>query len=113
MGSGQMVYPIVSTVWGHCEVKLNYLGGLSGVIGLQELARVAVRTALGRDREEFGPDVETLVANTIEELSEESLVVTQDQEVEYLLDESFALKRLHLYICDTLLISCNKLFNLK
>ena len=58
--SGQMVYPIVSTVWGHCEVKLKYLGGLGGVIGLQELARGSIRTALGRGRDELGTDVETL-----------------------------------------------------
>ena len=25
---GQTVYPIVSAVWGHCEVKMNYIGGL-------------------------------------------------------------------------------------
>ena len=25
---GQKLYPIVSVVWGHCEVALKYLGGL-------------------------------------------------------------------------------------
>uniref|UniRef100_A0AC35TVA9 SPRY domain-containing SOCS box protein 1 n=1 Tax=Rhabditophanes sp. KR3021 TaxID=114890 RepID=A0AC35TVA9_9BILA len=25
---GQVLYPIVSAVWGHCEISLNYLGGL-------------------------------------------------------------------------------------
>ena len=25
---GKKVYPIVSAVWGHCEITLKYLGGL-------------------------------------------------------------------------------------
>jgi len=58
--TGQRVYPIVSTVWGHCEVKLRYVGGLEcGVIGLQELARGAIRNSLGRDRDEMERSVET------------------------------------------------------
>merc|ERR1719508_534054 len=102
--SGVSVYPIVSTVWGHCEVKLKYLGGLSG----PRVAGVGQRCRQDRFGERQGGvghrcrDFE--VANTIEELSEESLVVTQDQEVKYLLDESFALKRLHLYICDIIIL---------
>ena len=40
---------MVSTVWGHCEVKLRYLGGLDGgVVDLQELTRGAIRNAIGR-----------------------------------------------------------------
>ena len=25
---GKKVYPIVSAVWGHCEITMKYLGGL-------------------------------------------------------------------------------------
>jgi len=59
--SGERVFPIVSTVWGHCEVKLRYLGGLDGgVVGLQELTRGAIRNTLGRNGLELERRVETL-----------------------------------------------------
>jgi len=59
--SGERVFPIVSTVWGHCEVKLRYLGGLeAGVVGLQELTRGAIRNTLGRNGLELERRVETL-----------------------------------------------------
>jgi len=46
---GERVFAMVSTVWGHCEVKLRYLGGLDGgVVDLQELTRGAIRNAIGR-----------------------------------------------------------------
>jgi len=55
--SGERVYPIVSTVWGHCEVRLKYLGGLeSGVAGLQDLTRGTIRTAIGRKKIEQNLD---------------------------------------------------------
>eukprot|EP00092_Neocalanus_flemingeri_P008647 GFUD01009316.1.p1 GENE.GFUD01009316.1~~GFUD01009316.1.p1 ORF type:complete len:719 (-),score=167.90 GFUD01009316.1:112-2268(-) len=58
--SGERVFPVVSTVWGHCEVKLKYLGGLEkGVIGLQELTRGVIRDVIGRG-EELSRSVETL-----------------------------------------------------
>ena len=59
--SGERVYPIVSTVWGHSEIKLMYLGGLEGgVVGLQAISRCIIRDALGRNTEEFERRVETL-----------------------------------------------------
>jgi SPRY domain-containing SOCS box protein 1/4 len=61
--SGTVVFPIVNTVWGHCEVKLRYLGGLQrGEVGLQALAKTAIRNALGRSNaeEELSRQVETL-----------------------------------------------------
>merc|ERR1712029_320416 len=41
------LYPIASTVWGHCEVKLKYLQGFeSGVLGLQDIVRSVIRDSL-------------------------------------------------------------------
>jgi len=59
--TGERVFPIVSTVWGHCEVKLQYLGGLEGgVVGLQELTRGAIRNALSSNGAALARQVETL-----------------------------------------------------
>ena len=60
--SGKVVFPIVNTVWGHCEVQLRYLGGLQrGEVGLQALAKTAIRNALGRRNvEDLHRQVETL-----------------------------------------------------
>jgi len=64
--SGKTVYPIVNTVWGHCEVKLKYLCGLEqGEMGLQALAKTAIRTALGRSRKDLDSLVETLRLPTL------------------------------------------------
>lgn len=43
------VFPTVSTVWGHCEVSLRYLGSLDSgaLLPLRALARVEVLRALG------------------------------------------------------------------
>jgi len=62
------LYPVASTVWGHCEVKLRYLQGLeSGVLSLQDLARGVVRETLVstsescvRDKEELERKIDTL-----------------------------------------------------
>jgi len=41
------LYPMASTVWGHCEVKLKYLQGFeSGVLGLQDIVRSVIRDSL-------------------------------------------------------------------
>lgn len=46
--AGQILYPVVSTVWGHCEVKLRYLGSdmEKSPPSLQELARGVIRGAV-------------------------------------------------------------------
>jgi len=45
--SSTPLYPIASTVWGHCEIKLRYIHGLeSGVLSLQELIRNVVRKSI-------------------------------------------------------------------
>jgi len=59
--TGERVFPIVSTVWGHCEVKLAYRGGLEGgVVGLKELARNVIRKSLSRDAAEFSAEIDQL-----------------------------------------------------
>jgi len=41
------LFPIASTVWGHCEIKLKYLHGLdAGVLGLQGLVRNVIRKSI-------------------------------------------------------------------
>jgi len=42
------LYPTVSSVWGHCEVKLRYHGGIdAGVVPrLMDMAKVTIKTAL-------------------------------------------------------------------
>ncbi|XP_030634647.1 SPRY domain-containing SOCS box protein 4-like [Chanos chanos] len=48
---GKKLYPIVSAVWGHCEVTMTYINGLDPEpLPLKELCRRAARQALGRDR---------------------------------------------------------------
>ena len=60
------LYPMVSTVWGQCEVKLRYLGGLTTgfSLTLQDVTRTVIRDQLGRDKEEMERKVETLVLPT-------------------------------------------------
>ena len=60
------LFPMVSTVWGQCEVKLRYLGGLTTgfSLTLQDVARTVIRDQLGRDREQLETKVETLVLPT-------------------------------------------------
>lgn len=48
---GMKLYPIVSAVWGHCEVTMTYVNGLDPEpLPLMELCRRAARQALGRHR---------------------------------------------------------------
>lgn len=48
---GRRLYPIVSAVWGHCEVTMKYVNGLEPEpLPLMELCRRAARQALGRHR---------------------------------------------------------------
>ncbi|XP_068172812.1 SPRY domain-containing SOCS box protein 4-like isoform X1 [Antennarius striatus] len=48
---GKKLYPIVSAVWGHCEVSIRYVNGLDPEpLPLMDLCRRVTRLALGRDR---------------------------------------------------------------
>lgn len=48
---GKRLYPIVSAVWGHCEVSIRYINGLDPEpLPLMDLCRRVARLALGRDR---------------------------------------------------------------
>lgn len=48
---GKRLYPVVSAVWGHCEVTMTYVNGLDPEpLPLMELCRRAARQALGRHR---------------------------------------------------------------
>ncbi|TKR94993.1 hypothetical protein L596_009218 [Steinernema carpocapsae] len=47
---GKQLYPIVSSVWGHCEITMRYLGGLDPeATSLKDICRRAIRTELGRE----------------------------------------------------------------
>jgi len=47
---GKTVYPIVSAVWGHCEINLNYIGGLEPEpLPLMDLCRLKIRQTVGKD----------------------------------------------------------------
>jgi len=60
------LFPMVSTVWGQCEVKLRYLGGLTTGFGLtlQDVTRTVIRDHLGRDKEELETKVDGLILPT-------------------------------------------------
>jgi len=46
---GKRLFPMVSAVWGHCEITLRYLGGIdAGPIPLLDLARHQIRRQLGK-----------------------------------------------------------------
>ncbi|XP_041701274.1 SPRY domain-containing SOCS box protein 1 [Coregonus clupeaformis] len=48
---GRKLYPVVSAVWGHCEIRIRYINGLDPEpLPLLELCRCSVRVALGRER---------------------------------------------------------------
>merc|ERR1711971_509726 len=48
---GKKVYPIVSAVWGHCEITLKYLGGLDPEpLPLMDLCRRTIRQQVGKER---------------------------------------------------------------
>ncbi|XP_021445458.1 SPRY domain-containing SOCS box protein 4 [Oncorhynchus mykiss] len=55
---GKKLYPIVSAVWGHCEISMRYVNGLDPEpLPLMDLCRRAARVALGRERLQ---EIETL-----------------------------------------------------
>nr|XP_003416226.1 SPRY domain-containing SOCS box protein 4 isoform X2 [Loxodonta africana] len=46
---GKKLYPVVSAVWGHCEVTMRYINGLDPEpLPLMDLCRRTIRSALGR-----------------------------------------------------------------
>lgn len=48
---GKKLYPVVSAVWGHCEVTMRYINGLDPEpLPLMDLCRRSIRLALGRAR---------------------------------------------------------------
>ncbi|XP_054646206.1 SPRY domain-containing SOCS box protein 1 [Dunckerocampus dactyliophorus] len=48
---GRKLYPVVSAVWGHCEIRIRYINGLDPEpLSLMDLCRRSVRVALGRER---------------------------------------------------------------
>ncbi|EAW79010.1 SPSB4 isoform 1 [Pan troglodytes] len=48
---GKKLYPVVSAVWGHCEVTMRYINGLDPEpLPLMDLCRRSIRSALGRQR---------------------------------------------------------------
>jgi len=52
---GKKVFPIVSAVWGHCEITLKYLGGLDPEpLPLMDLCRRVIRQQVGKGNIERG-----------------------------------------------------------
>ncbi|KAK3877355.1 hypothetical protein Pcinc_017929 [Petrolisthes cinctipes] len=48
---GKKLYPIVSAVWGHCEITIKYIGGLDPEpLPLMDLCRRVIRQAVGKPR---------------------------------------------------------------
>jgi SPRY domain-containing SOCS box protein 1/4 len=48
---GKKLYPIVSTVWGHCEITMKYVNGLDRVpLALSALCRQVIRERVGKRR---------------------------------------------------------------
>lgn len=48
---GRKLYPVVSAVWGHCEIRIRYINGLDPEpLSLMDLCRRSVRVALGKER---------------------------------------------------------------
>lgn len=48
---GKKVYPIVSAVWGHCEITMRYLNGMDpNPLPLADLCRRCVRQKVGKNR---------------------------------------------------------------
>ncbi|XP_046405416.1 protein gustavus [Ischnura elegans] len=47
---GRKLYPIVSAVWGHCEITMKYIGGLDPEpLPLMDLCRRVIRKRLGKE----------------------------------------------------------------
>lgn len=48
---GKKLYPIVSAVWGHCEITMKYIGGLDPEpLPLTDICRRVIRQQLGKNR---------------------------------------------------------------
>ncbi|XP_041377871.1 SPRY domain-containing SOCS box protein 1-like [Gigantopelta aegis] len=48
---GKKLYPIVSAVWGHCEITMRYIGGLDPEpLPLMDICRRSVRQQLGKNK---------------------------------------------------------------
>ncbi|XP_074654213.1 protein gustavus-like [Tubulanus polymorphus] len=48
---GKKLYPIVSAVWGHCEITMRYIGGLDPEpLPLMDLCRRTIRQTIGKHR---------------------------------------------------------------
>ncbi|KAH9399483.1 SPRY domain-containing SOCS box protein 4, partial [Tyrophagus putrescentiae] len=48
---GKTLYPIISSVWGHCEITMRYINGLKPEPSpLKDIARCAIRKQMGRER---------------------------------------------------------------
>lgn len=48
---GKKLYPIVSAVWGHCEITMRYIGGLDPEpLPLTDICRRVIRQHLGKNR---------------------------------------------------------------
>ncbi|XP_030758589.1 protein gustavus isoform X2 [Sitophilus oryzae] len=48
---GKKLYPIVSAVWGHCEITMRYIGGLDPEpLPLMDLCRRVIRQKIGKAR---------------------------------------------------------------
>uniref|UniRef100_F1KWE5 SPRY domain-containing SOCS box protein 4 n=1 Tax=Ascaris suum TaxID=6253 RepID=F1KWE5_ASCSU len=48
---GKKLYPIVSAVWGHCEITIRYLGGLDPEPRpLMDICRRTIRAQIGKER---------------------------------------------------------------
>jgi len=60
--SGQALLPVVNTVWGHCEVKLQYMGSdeNNSPPSLQELARGVIKGAVSKEGDVVRSKVEGL-----------------------------------------------------
>ncbi|CAG2174532.1 unnamed protein product, partial [Oppiella nova] len=48
---GKKLYPIVSSVWGHCEITMKYIGGLDPEpLPLKDICRLVIRREAGKSR---------------------------------------------------------------
>ena len=48
---GKKLFPIVSTVWGHCEIRMQYINGLDLIpLRLVNLCRISIRQKIGDKR---------------------------------------------------------------
>ncbi|XP_077532161.1 splA/ryanodine receptor domain and SOCS box containing gustavus isoform X3 [Haemaphysalis longicornis] len=48
---GKKLYPVVSAVWGHCEITMKYIGGLDPEpLPLKDICRRVIRQRVGKNR---------------------------------------------------------------